>query len=94
LALVAGNRLSGSLQGSAEHKVFDGSLGALQGATTAAVDALKRNLTCGNASAEVQAARTILDYTMKARELLDLAARVQELERLAKRSEDGAQTKR
>jgi hypothetical protein len=27
------------------------------------------------------AARTILDFTMKARELLDLAARVEELER-------------
>jgi len=71
----------------AQDKVFDGSLGALQGATTAAVAALKRNLTCGSPTAEVGAARTILDFTMKARELLDLTERVRDLEqRLADES--------
>lgn len=66
----------------AQNKVFDGSLGSLQGATAAAVDALKKNLTCGVPSAEIMAARTILDFTMKARELLDLSARLEELERV------------
>lgn len=65
----------------AQDKVFDGALGSLQGATTEAVDALRRNLSCGTPSAEVQAAKIILDYTMKARELLDLGERVKELER-------------
>lgn len=65
----------------AQGKVFDGALCSLQGATTAAVDCLIRNLSCGTPSAEVQAAKTILDFTMKARELLDLGERVKELER-------------
>jgi transposase len=65
----------------AQDKVFDGALGSLQGATTQAVDCLVRNLTCKMPSAEVTAAKTILDFTMKARELLDLSARVEELER-------------
>ena len=65
----------------AQEKIFDGALGSLQGATTSAVDCLIRNLSCGTPSAEVQAAKTILDFTMKARELLDLGERVRELER-------------
>jgi hypothetical protein len=65
----------------AQDKVFDGALGSLQGATAAAVDCLVRNLSCGTPAAEVQAAKTILDFTMKARELLDLGERVKELER-------------
>jgi hypothetical protein len=40
-------------------------------ASTAAVDSLKRNLSCGNPNAEVAAARTILNFTMKAREVID-----------------------
>jgi len=69
----------------AQERVFDGALGSLQGATTAAVDALQRNLSCKNPSAEVSAARTILDFTMRARELLDLTARVEALEAASKR---------
>ena len=65
----------------AQNKVFDGALGTLQGATTEAVAALQKNLTCGTPSTEVQAAKTILDFTMKARELLDLGERVKGLER-------------
>ena|SRR5450432_116306 len=65
----------------AQDRVFDGSLGALQAATTGVVDALKRNLSCGQPNAEVSAARTILDFTMKARELMDLTARIDDLER-------------
>jgi DNA-binding MurR/RpiR family transcriptional regulator len=65
----------------AQAKVFDGALGTLQGVTTEAVAALQRNLSCGTPSAEVAAAKAILDFTMKARELLDLGDRVKELER-------------
>jgi transposase len=65
----------------AQDKVFDGALGSLQGAMTEAVDCLRRNLTCGTPSAEVQAAKAILDFTMKARELLDITERVKELEK-------------
>lgn len=65
----------------AQGKVFDGALGTLQGVTTEAVATLQRNLSCGTPSAEVAAAKTILDFTMKARELLDLGERVKELER-------------
>jgi transposase len=64
----------------AQDKVFDGALGSLQGAMTEAVDCLRRNLDCGTPSAEVQAAKAILDFTLKARELLDITARVKELE--------------
>lgn len=52
-------------------------------AVTAAVKTLKENLTCGNAYAEVQAARTILklsnEYTAR-----QLIRRIQELERAAR----------
>ena len=61
-------------------KIFDSTLGTLQGATAEAVATLQRNLSCGTPSAEVAAAKTILDFTMKARELLDLGDRVKELE--------------
>jgi predicted DNA-binding transcriptional regulator AlpA len=66
----------------AQNKVFDGSLGTLQCATTSAVESLKRNLSCGNPNAEVAAARTILDFTMKARELIELTDKVSHLERV------------
>src|SRR6185312_11902969 len=64
----------------AQAKVFDGALGSLQGASTEAVNCLRRNLTCGNPSAEVQAARTILDYTLRARQLFELETRITFLE--------------
>lgn len=72
----------------AQDKVFDGALGSLQGASTEAVNCLRRNLTCGNASAEVQAARTILDYTLRAREMFELENRVVQLEAALKAREE------
>jgi len=72
----------------AQDKVFDGALGSLQGASTEAVNCLRRNLTCGNSSAEVQAARTILDYTLKARQLFDLENRISQLEAALKAREE------
>lgn len=72
----------------AQDKVFDGALGSLQGASTEAVACLRRNLTCNNPSAQVQAARTILDYTIKAREMFDLENRLVLLEAALKARED------
>jgi hypothetical protein len=65
----------------AQTKVMDGALISLQGAMTGAVDCLVRNLSCGTPSAEVQAAKTILDYTLKVREMFDITERIKELER-------------
>ena len=72
----------------AQGKVFDGALGSLQGASTEAVNCLRRNLSCGNPSAEVHAARTILDYTLRARELFDLENRIALLEAALKAREE------
>jgi len=72
----------------AQNKVFDGALGSLQGAATEAVDCLRRNLNCKNPSAQVQAARIILDYNLKAREMFDLETRVAELESALKAREE------
>ncbi|MFN2513842.1 MAG: transposase family protein [Pyrinomonadaceae bacterium] len=72
----------------AQDKVFDDALGSLQGASTEAVSCLRRNLSCGNPSAEVHAARTILDYTLKARELFNLKNRIALLEAALKAREE------
>jgi hypothetical protein len=72
----------------AQDRVFDGALGSLHGATTEAVNCLRRNLSCGNPSAEVQAARTILDYALRARELFDLENRIAVLEAALKAREE------
>lgn len=64
----------------------------LRQASGAAVDTLKRNLTCGNASAEIRAAATILDMAYKSAEVEDLAARVEEMEQFIKGQQEGAGT--
>ncbi|MDT5159506.1 MAG: hypothetical protein QOH51_3863 [Acidobacteriota bacterium] len=75
----------------AQTKVFDGALGTLQGATAEAVATLQRNMTCGTPTAEVQAAKTILDYTIKARELFDYGDRLRLMEAALKRREEAEQ---
>lgn len=72
----------------AQDKVFDGALGSLQGASTDAVSCLRRNLTCGNVSVQVQAAKAILDYTIKAREMFELENRIALLEAALKAREE------
>ncbi len=72
----------------AQDKVFDGALGSLQVASTEAVDCLKRNLTSGSASAEIQAAKIILEYTLKARELFGMEIRIAQLEAALKAREE------
>ena len=64
----------------ARRSVVEGAIGRLQQASTQAVDALVRNLTCGTPAVEVGAARSILDQSVKAIELVDLAERVEQLE--------------
>ncbi|HEX8775265.1 MAG TPA: transposase family protein [Pyrinomonadaceae bacterium] len=72
----------------AQDKALDGALGALQGAATLAISALKRNLDCGTPAAEVQAAKVLLDYTLKVREQFDYAARLKQLEMALKAREE------
>jgi len=64
----------------ARRRVLEAALSSLQEAAAAAVAALKRNLGCRKASVEVQAARAILDYSMRSVELLELEERVRQLE--------------
>jgi hypothetical protein len=71
-------------------KVFDSTLGTLQGATAEAVATLQKNLTCGVPAAEVQAAKIILDFTVRARELFDFADRIKALEAKLRDNRDGA----
>jgi DNA-binding MurR/RpiR family transcriptional regulator len=68
----------------AQDEALNGALGSLQGAATEAVATLQRNLNCGVAAAENQAAKSILDFTLKVREQFDLLERVKHLERAAK----------
>ncbi len=72
----------------AQDKVFEGALGSLQGASTEAVACLRRNLASGNPSVQVQAARIILDYTIKAREMFELENRIAVLEAALKAREE------
>jgi hypothetical protein len=74
----------------AQEKALDGALGTLQGAATEAIRCLQRNLTCGTPAAEVSAAKSLLDFTFKAREHFDYAARIRELQERLKDRADGA----
>ncbi len=78
----------------AQDKAVDGALGALQGAATQAIESLKKNLSCGTPSAEVQAAKAILDYTFKVREQFDYAERVKYLEQALKAREEADKRQR
>ena len=75
----------------AQSKVMDGALSSLQGSMTGAVDCLVRNLSCGTPSAEVQAAKTILDFTLKTREQFEYAERIKALEAALKAREQAEQ---
>jgi DNA-binding MurR/RpiR family transcriptional regulator len=72
----------------AQEKAFDGALGTLQGAAMEAIATLQRNLSCRVPAAEVQAAKTLLDFTLKAREQFDHAARIRALEAALKAREE------
>ena len=72
----------------AQEKAFDGALGTLQGAAMEAIATLHRNLSCKGPATEVQAAKTLLDFTLKAREQFDHAARIRALEATLKAREE------
>ena len=74
----------------AQEKAFDGALGTLQGAATEAIAALQKNLACGVPAAEVGAAKTILDFTMKAREQFGYERRIKALEDALRAREEAA----
>jgi hypothetical protein len=65
----------------ARRAVVESAVGRLQQAAAKAVDALERNLTCGQAGAEIRAAVAVLDKAAWGVEFLDMAARLEDLER-------------
>src|SRR4051812_25890269 len=66
----------------ARRTLVESALGRLQQGTAQAVDALTRNLTCGNPAVEVSASRVMLEQAVKAVEFMDMSSRVDELENL------------
>ncbi len=67
----------------ARRQVVEQAVSQLQAATSEAVGALQRNLGCGRPSAEIAAAKAIIDQAIRAIELVDLAERVEQLEQAA-----------
>lgn len=64
----------------ARRDVVENTVGQIQGATAEAVKTLKKNLTCGNPSAEIRAAQIILETAYKGVEMIDLQMRLEILE--------------
>jgi hypothetical protein len=64
----------------ARRQVVEHAVSGLQQATSNAVEALTRNLSCGVAASEIAAAKAIIDFAVKGVELVDLAERVETLE--------------
>jgi hypothetical protein len=58
----------------------ESAIARIQNATGEAVDALRRNLTCGRSGDEIRAAVAILDHASRGVELMDLAERLDALE--------------
>ena len=63
----------------ARRQVVEAAVGRLQQASGNAVEALSRNLNCGNAGNEIRAALGVLDQAYRGTELLDLAERLERL---------------
>ena len=63
-------------------RILDVATIKLRQATDAAVDTLKRNLTCGSPGAEIRAAQVILDTAYKSAELEEMEERIAALEDL------------
>lgn len=64
----------------ARREVFEIGLSRLQALSVDAVQALKRNLTCGRPMAEIRAAVAVLQFGTQGAELLDVADRLAALE--------------
>jgi hypothetical protein len=72
----------------ARQRVLEAAIGRLQQVTGDAVEALKRNLTCGRPDTEVRAAQAILSQAVQAGELSELWETIEAMER---RLGEGAQ---
>jgi hypothetical protein len=68
----------------ARRRCVEGAVGRLQQAAGEAVDTLRRNLSCGAPAAELRAAATVLEYSVRGLEIADLLERVEHLERLVR----------
>lgn len=64
----------------ARQQVFEIGLSRLQALSVEAVQALKRNLTCGRPMAEIRAAGVILEHARHGAELMDILDRLTALE--------------
>lgn len=64
----------------ARRQVLEQATSVLQRASAAAVTALEKNLTCGASTAEIAAAKAILDYGFKGIETEEFDARLARLE--------------
>lgn len=64
----------------ARRDLLEATLARLQQASGEAVQTLRRAMRCRSASTRVTAARSILDYALRAAELMDLEERVEALE--------------
>lgn len=74
----------------AQAVALNGALGSLQGVATLAVDALRDSLSSVIPQVKVQAAKVILDFTLKTREQFGLEERIKELERRLRDRSEGA----
>ncbi len=66
----------------ARQHIVKSALARLQQTSGEAVETLRRNLDCGNASVEVRTALGVLDQTLKVKEFFELEERMQALEQL------------
>lgn len=73
----------------ARRQVVERAVGELQAAAGEAVEALKRNLHCEQASVEIRAAQIILEQAVRGVELMDLQERIEALERQAAPAQKG-----
>jgi len=73
----------------ARERALEHAIAQLQAATAEAVQALRRNLGCGNPSVEVRAATAVLDAALKVAEHFELRQRVARIEQLLDRLEKG-----
>jgi hypothetical protein len=71
----------------ARRLVVEAAVARLQASSALAVEALARNLNCKSPAAEIRAATTILELSLRGVELDGLIARIEQLERRAKAEE-------
>jgi hypothetical protein len=69
----------------AARDLTDAALGRLQAGLSDAVDALRRNLKCGDPATEIRAAAVLTDQALRAVELTQLSARLDLIDRLNER---------